>query len=78
MHEEIKEPWLRAVGWDFMVTSQSAMVEGRISTKNVFFEGNFAHQRFPRRVFLTWNSLYGHMNHWGEEMSTSAALAGRM
>jgi len=78
MHEEIKEPWLRAVGWDFMVCNQSAVAtDGGVPTKNVFFEGNFAHQRFPRRVFLSWKSLYGHMSHWGDEMSTSFALEGR-
>merc|ERR1719285_467112 len=78
MHEEIKEPWLRAIGWDFMVSSRNAAAEeGSVPTKNVFFEGNFAHQRFPRRVFLTSDSLSGHMNHWRDEMSTSAALLGR-
>jgi len=77
MHEEIKEPWLRAIGWDFMISSRSTVVgEGGVPTKNVFFEGNFAHQRFPRRVFLTSVSLHRHMKHWGDEMSTSAALSG--
>jgi len=77
MHEELKEPWLRAVGWDFMVSSRNAVGEGgSVPTKNVFFEGNFAHQRFPRRVFLTSESLSRHMNHWRDEMSTSAALLG--
>jgi len=79
MHKEIKEPWLRAVGWDFMVTNRNAKAtEESTPTKNVFFEGNYAHQRFPRRVFLTWKTFFASIKHWAEEMSTSAALEGKM
>lgn len=42
-HEQAMEPWLTAIGWDCMITEQGA----------VFFEGNVAAQRTPRRIFLT-------------------------
>jgi len=70
MHEEIKQPWLRAVGWDFMVTNRKAKAtDDSLPTKNVFFEGNFAHQRFPRRVFLGWESFFANIKHWSNEIS---------
>lgn len=43
-HRNIKEKWLVAVGWDAMVTPNEI----------VFFEGNFAGARVPRRLFLSW------------------------
>lgn len=39
-----EQPWLRMVGWDAMFTD----------TGPVFFEGNYASHRMPRRVFLSW------------------------
>jgi len=42
-HMALKEKWLVAVGWDCMIQENGA----------VFFEGNFAGARTPRRVFLS-------------------------
>ncbi|CAK0814226.1 unnamed protein product [Prorocentrum cordatum] len=39
-------PWLHVVGWDAMFSTSGP----------VFFEGNYASHRIPRRVFLTWRS----------------------
>eukprot|EP00931_Biecheleriopsis_adriatica_P041141 TRINITY_DN23546_c0_g1_i1.p1 TRINITY_DN23546_c0_g1~~TRINITY_DN23546_c0_g1_i1.p1 ORF type:complete len:1230 (+),score=197.98 TRINITY_DN23546_c0_g1_i1:58-3690(+) len=39
-----EQPWLRMVGWDAMLTDEGP----------VFFEGNYASHRMPRRAFLTW------------------------
>lgn len=47
-HNSIKEKWLVAVGWDAMVMEKE---------KVVFFEGNFAGARTPRRVFLSLKTL---------------------
>lgn len=41
--------WLRMVGWDCMLTDKGEMV---------FFEGNFAAARIPRRIFLSVQNLY--------------------
>lgn len=41
-HESSELPWLNAVGWDVMLTPRGP----------VFFEGNFACARLPRRMFL--------------------------
>jgi len=41
-HKNIEHKWLTAVGWDCMV----------IEDELVFFEGNFAGARTPRRIFL--------------------------
>lgn len=46
-------PWLHAVGWDAMFST----------TGPVFFEGNYASHRIPRRVFLTWESLTWFLKH---------------
>jgi len=43
-HNKIEEKWLVAVGWDAMVMPKSEIV---------FFEGNFAGARTPRRMFLS-------------------------
>ena len=42
-HSLIKFPWLTSVGWDAMLTDDGA----------VFFEGNIAGFRTPRRMFLS-------------------------
>ena len=42
-HKNIKEKWLTVVGWDCMVMEDDI----------VFFEGNFAGARTPRRLFMT-------------------------
>ena len=47
-------PWLRMVGWDLMLTDNGP----------VFFEGNFAQMRLPRRVFLTWDTLLACARGW--------------
>jgi len=48
-HKLIKEKWLVAVGWDAMVMEKDELV---------FFEGNFAGARTPRRVFLSAYSMF--------------------
>ncbi len=42
-----EQPWLRMCGWDVLLAKQGP----------VFFEGNFASGRLPRRVFLTWTNM---------------------
>ena len=42
-HSKSDLPWLTTVGWDAMLTNEGA----------VFFEGNVAAYRTPRRVFLS-------------------------
>eukprot|EP00440_Ansanella_granifera_P034138 gb/GFBE01037034.1/.p1 GENE.gb/GFBE01037034.1/~~gb/GFBE01037034.1/.p1 ORF type:complete len:489 (+),score=119.67 gb/GFBE01037034.1/:1-1467(+) len=42
------QPWLHAIGWDAMFSTLGP----------VFFEGNYASHRIPRRVFLSWRSLF--------------------
>eukprot|EP00659_Diplonema_papillatum_P007864 gene7864-12083_t len=47
-HKACKEKWLTAVGWDAMLTNKDEIV---------FFEGNFAGARAPRRMFLSLRCL---------------------
>jgi len=47
-HNNLSEKWLVAVGWDCMIQ------EGDVA---VFFEGNFAGARTPRRIFLSWTLM---------------------
>jgi len=53
-HSSIKEKWLVAVGWDAMVMEKDEIV---------FFEGNFAGARTPRRMFLTFSAMVSAMWH---------------
>ena len=43
-----EQPWLRMIGWDAMIARNGPPV---------FFEGNYAQMRTPRRVFLSWATL---------------------
>lgn len=43
-----EEPWLHLIGWDAMFSTTGA----------IFFEGNYASHRMPRRVFLTWQHTF--------------------
>ena len=49
-HESVlkEQPWLQMCGWDAIYAKQGP----------VFFEGNFAAHRIPRRVFLTWTNTF--------------------
>lgn len=47
-HEAIELPWLKVCGWDCMLTDQRGPV---------FFEGNYACARLPRRLVLDWKNL---------------------
>lgn len=44
-----EQPWLKMIGWDAMISHGGPCV---------FFEGNFAQMRLPRRVFLTWENMW--------------------
>lgn len=46
-HKSISYKWLPVVGWDLMVTEDEL----------VFFEGNFAGARTPRRMFLSFSNF---------------------
>jgi len=50
-HERIEreQPWLKVCGWDCMLTDQRGPV---------FFEGNFACARTPRRLTIDWQNLF--------------------
>ena len=47
-HKLLPYDWLNVVGWDCMVTEDGKMV---------FFEGNLAAWRCPRRLFIHWRSF---------------------
>ena len=47
-HEKLPYSWLNVVGWDCMVTEDSDIL---------FFEGNLAAWRCPRRLFLSLSNL---------------------
>ena len=47
-HENMGLDWMPMVGWDCVLTNKDA----------VFFEGNFAAQRLPRRIFLSWKLMF--------------------
>ena len=47
-HQNLPYPWLNVVGWDCMVTEDSNIV---------FFEGNLAAWRCPRRLFLSLSNF---------------------
>ena len=42
------QPWLTCIGWDMEITERGP----------VFFEGNFAAFRLPRRIFLSWKHMF--------------------
>lgn len=51
-HKNIPFGWLKMIGWDCMLTNKGEMV---------FFEGNFAAARLPRRIFLSTGNLWSCM-----------------
>jgi hypothetical protein len=53
-HKNIEHKWLTAVGWDMMVMEDEL----------VFFEGNFAGARTPRRIFLSFSNLLEFMTNY--------------
>jgi len=60
-----EQPWLRMVGWDAMFSTAGP----------VFFEGNYASHRMPRRVFLTWQNTAWFLLHGGRFSSALAEHA---
>lgn len=54
-HKNIEYKWLTAVGWDCMIMKNDEIV---------FFEGNFAGARTPRRMFLSLQNLKGFLSHF--------------
>lgn len=53
-HKAIEHKWLVAVGWDMMVMEDDV----------VFFEGNFAGARTPRRIFLDFSNFLEFMTNY--------------
>ena len=53
---KLEQPWLQQIGWDAMIARGGAPV---------FFEGNYAQMRTPRRVFLSWENLFHFLRVWG-------------
>ena len=47
-HERVEYKWLKVCGWDCMLTDRRGPV---------FFEGNYACARLPRRLVLDWKNL---------------------
>ena len=45
----LEQPWLKMIGWDAMLAKGGPPV---------FFEGNYAQMRLPRRVFLSWDVMW--------------------
>lgn len=54
-HKEHPHGWCRVVGWDAIITDNGP----------VFFEGNIAAHRTPRRVFLDWPNPSAFLNAFG-------------
>ena len=51
----IEQPWLKMIGWDAILAHGGPAV---------FFEGNYAQMRLPRRVFLSWETLWLSLRLW--------------
>jgi len=51
----VEQPWLKMIGWDMMIAHGGPPV---------FFEGNYAQMRLPRRVFLSWGLLWRCLRQW--------------
>ena len=54
-HAMAEQPWLKMIGWDAMLAHGGPPV---------FFEGNYAQMRLPRRVFLSWENLWHCLLQW--------------
>jgi len=54
-HADMPFDWCRMVGWDCMLTDKGEMM---------FFEGNFAGARLPRRIFLSFSHLFESVTQW--------------
>jgi len=52
----VEQPWLKMIGWDAM------LAHGEVAP--VFFEGNYAQMRLPRRVFLSWEATFQCLREW--------------
>ena len=46
-HAMAEQPWLKMIGWDAILARNGP----------IFFEGNYAQMRLPRRVFLSFATL---------------------
>jgi len=51
----LEQPWLKMIGWDMMLAANGPPV---------FFEGNYAQMRLPRRVFLSWDVMWRCLRSW--------------
>ena len=51
-----EQPWIRMIGWDAIIAKGGPPV---------FFEGNYAQMRLPRRVFLSWENMWHCLRVWG-------------
>eukprot|EP00966_Prymnesium_polylepis_P051999 1204197-Prymnesium_polylepis.1 len=51
----VEQPFLRMIGWDAMIAKGGPPV---------FFEGNYAQMRLPRRVFLAWDVMWRCLWQW--------------
>jgi hypothetical protein len=66
-HRDIKYKWLTAVGWDLMVMDNDELV---------FFEGNFAGARTPRRIFLSLDNFIEFMYNYFWPFGSSTITPG--
>jgi len=51
----VEQPFLKMIGWDAMIAKGGPPV---------FFEGNYAQMRLPRRVFLSWDVMWRCLLDW--------------
>jgi len=51
----VEQPFLKMIGWDVMLAANGPPV---------FFEGNYAQMRLPRRVFLSWDVMWRCLRSW--------------
>ena len=62
-----EQPWLKMAGWDLIISRDGI----------VFFEGNFAQMRLPRRVFLAWGNTFKCLREWAPPFGGGHTASGR-
>ena len=58
-------PWIKMAGWDAIVSRNPHGI--------VFFEGNYAQMRLPRRVFLSWGNTWKCLAEWAPPLGGHTA-----
>ena len=64
-----EQPWIKMAGWDAIVSRNPPGI--------VFFEGNYAQMRLPRRVFLSWGNTWKCLAEWAPFVGGGHTASGR-